>query len=286
MTMMSDYMENKIADAIRAQGLTLPTNWFMALGSAASDNSFTELTGTGYARVSYARSLANWSGTQGAGTTLASTGTSHTSSNNNAISWGNPGSAWGTANYVGFFDALSSGNCWMYVPISAIVITTGSPNPVQIAAGGLAMYLGSAYTSDYFANKLIDLIFRAQAYTFPATLYPALCTVAPTSGTAGTEVSGGSYARASIVAGLTTLSGTQSAGSTVASSGTGGRISNNATVSFPAPTADWGTVLAVKIMDAASSGNMLWFRAITSKTILNGSAAQQFAADALGITLK
>jgi len=109
MSQLSNYGENKIADFFRGQGITLPTAWHIALGSATSDSSFTEITGLGVTRASVTRSLANWAGTQGAGTTLASTGTSHTSSNNSAIDFGTPsGSA--TASHVGFYDNTSGGN--------------------------------------------------------------------------------------------------------------------------------------------------------------------------------
>ena len=37
-----------------------------------------------------------------------------------------------------------------------------------------------AAMSDYLENKLIDQIFRGQAYSFPSTLYIGLLTSAPT----------------------------------------------------------------------------------------------------------
>lgn len=289
MSQMTNFMENKVADYLRGQGLaSLPaTNWYLALGSAASDSSFTELSGTAYARQAVTRSLPKWAGTQGAGSVLASSGTSHATSNNDAISWGTPGSNWGTASYVGLFDASTSGNCWMWIPISAITITTGNPDPVQIAAGSLQMTLGlTGGMSDAFANSLIDLIFRAQAYSMPSPIYAALFTSTPSNAGGGTEVSGGSYARASLTPSTANLSGTQSAGSTAASSGTGGRISNNGALAFPAPTADWGTVVAVGFFDASTGGNLLFWHALTSPaSVVNGGPAPSFAADALGITL-
>lgn len=287
MSRMTDYMENKLADYLRGEGITLPTNWYFALGSAASDSSFTELSGTGYARVTLPRSLANFAGTQGAGSTLASSGTSHITSNNGAISWGTPGSNWGTASFVGLFDDPTAGNCWMIVPISAVTITTGNPDPVQVAAGALQLSLGlTGGCSDYLANKLVDLIFRAQSYSWPSSIWLALYTAAPTNAGGGTEVTGGSYARVELVPDLLTLSGTQAAASTVASSGTGGRISNNDALAFPAPTADWGTVVALGIRDASTSGNLLfWHLLTTSASVVDDGPAPSYAPDALGITL-
>jgi len=139
--------------------------------------------------------------------------------------------------------------------------------------------------SDYLENKLVDHIFRAQSFSAPATLYVALFTAAPSDSGGGTEVSGGSYARVSVTSSLANWAGTQSAGSTTASSGTGGATSNNGAITFPSPTANWGTVTHFGIFDAASSGNLLFHGSLTaSKTINNGDAAPSFQAAQLAIT--
>lgn len=140
--------------------------------------------------------------------------------------------------------------------------------------------------SDYVENKLTDLLLRGQAFTAPATVYVSLHTSATTDAGGGTEVSGGSYARVAITANLTNWSGTQSAGSTTASSGTGGASSNNGAITFPTPTANWGTVTHFGIWDASSGGNLLIHGALTaSKTINNGDPAPSFAAAALSVTI-
>ena len=146
--------------------------------------------------------------------------------------------------------------------------------------------------SDFAENKLIDWFFRAQAIgitgasaaagTGPSTLYVGLLTAAPSDSAAGTEVSGGSYARVAVTSSLANWAGTQSEGSTTASSGTGGTTSNNNAITFPAPTANWGVVTHFAVYDAASAGNLLFYAALTvSKTINNGDAAPSFAAAAL-----
>jgi len=287
MTQFTNYAENKLIDMIRGQGLTLPSSWFVALGSAASDSSFTELSGTGYAREAVARSLANFAGTQGAGTTLASTGSSHTSSNNVDLDWGTPGSNWGTASFLGFFDDLSAGNCWFWFPIDDIVITTGVPDPVVVPAGDLEFSLGvSGGMTDYLSNKLIDLLWRGQSYTWPSAVYVSRFTADPTNAGGGTEVAGGGYLRVTLLSATSTLSGTQSPGSTSASSGTGGRTSNNAALTWPAPTANQGTTLSLGVHDAPSAGNLLfWAPVAEPRTVNNGGPAPSVAADDLGITL-
>lgn len=139
--------------------------------------------------------------------------------------------------------------------------------------------------SDYLENKLVDLTLRGQAFTAPATLYFSLHTAAPTGDVPGTEVSGGSYARKAVTASLANFAGTQSAGSTTASSGTGGVTSNNGLIDFPAPTGNWGIVTHWAVWDASTAGNCLFQGALTtSKTINNGDAAPSFAAGALVLT--
>lgn len=134
-----------------------------------------------------------------------------------------------------------------------------------------------AAMTNYLENKLIDQIFRAQAYSFPSTLYFALFTANPTDSGGGTEVSGGSYARVSRACSLANFAGTQSAGSTTASSGSSGSTSNNTAITFPAPTANWGVITGVGVFDLASGGNMLFYGALgTQKTVNSGDAAPSF----------
>lgn len=140
--------------------------------------------------------------------------------------------------------------------------------------------------SDYLENKLVDAFLRGQAYTMPVTVYFALATATGSDVACGTEVTGGSYARVAVTSSLANWAGTQSAGSTTASSGTSGTTSNNAVVTFPAPTANWGSVTEYCVFDAASAGNLLWRTALTvPKTINNGDAAPSFAAGAATLQL-
>lgn len=127
--------------------------------------------------------------------------------------------------------------------------------------------------SDYFENKLVDWLFRAQAYSPPATLYVALLTAAPSDTGGGTEVTGGNYARVGVTGSLANWAGTQSAGSTTASSGTGGVTSNNNVITFPTPNANWGTVTHFGIYDASTSGNLLlWGPLSSAKAVFSGDA--------------
>lgn len=127
--------------------------------------------------------------------------------------------------------------------------------------------------TNFAENKLVDALVRGQALGAPATWHIALDTASCTEAGGGTEVSGGSYARASVAASLSNWSGTQGSGTTVASSGATGTTSNNVVVSFPTPTASWGTVVSIRWMDAASGGNAWVCTPLqVSKTINQGDS--------------
>jgi hypothetical protein len=121
----------------------------------------------------------------------------------------------------------------------------------------------SAFTN-YLENKIIDHLFQNTAYTGPATLYIALFT-AVTDGEAGTvtEVSGGSYARATVTA---------SVGNWADATGNNGTTTNVAVVAFPSATADWGTITHFGVYDASSAGNLLIYSPLAaSRTITTGT---------------
>lgn len=109
--------------------------------------------------------------------------------------------------------------------------------------------------TDYAENKLADALLRGQTLGAPATWHIGVTTDTCSDSSAGTEPSGGSYARVAVTAGLSQWSGTQSAGSTTASSGTGGTVSNNSAITFPTSSAAWGNLQAVRWYDASSAGN-------------------------------
>jgi len=138
--------------------------------------------------------------------------------------------------------------------------------------------------SDYLENKLVDQLFRGQTAPTTTTLYVALLTAAPSDSGGGTEVTGGSYARVAVTSSLANWAGTQAAASTVASSGTGGQTSNNAAITFPTPTATWGTVTHFGIYDASSGGNLLFWGALTISKTINQSDTVTFPAASLSIT--
>jgi len=130
--------------------------------------------------------------------------------------------------------------------------------------------------SDYLEVELRKHLFRTGSFTKPSELWIALFTVAPSDSGGGTEVSGGSYARVQRNPGDANWT---------APDGTSGVTRNAAAITFPTPTANWGTVVAFGIFDANTAGNLLAWGAISpARTINNGDQAPEFAPDALQMT--
>ena len=123
MSAMSDYLENEILDHILGTGAyTMPTTVYVGLstGSFNDDNSGTELTGNGYARVSISFGAA----------------ASGTASNDAAVEFSAATGSWGTVSHFGLFDASTSGNLLIHGALTASkVIDTG--DILKIAVGDM-----------------------------------------------------------------------------------------------------------------------------------------------------
>jgi len=151
----------------------------------------------------------------------------------------------------------------------------------------MAFSASAVSLNDYSENKIADHVFRGTALseTVPASYYVALFTTSCTDAAVGTEVTGGSYARVAIARSQAAWNGTHG-NATGASSGTGGTISNAGTLTFPVPTANWGSVTAFGVLDASTAGNPIVCTDLTTpKTINNGDAAPAFAIGALTIQI-
>lgn len=127
--------------------------------------------------------------------------------------------------------------------------------------------------ADYLENELLDHVFGGADYSRPATLYFAAFTTAPTDAGGGTEVSGGNYARQAVTNNSTNFPAASS-----------GSKTNANDIEFAEATGSWGTVVAVGIFDAASSGNLLAWDDFTGVAISSGDTLRIKAGD-LTITL-
>tara|TARA_S200000501_G_scaffold323622_1_gene320376 strand:- start:111 stop:500 length:390 start_codon:yes stop_codon:yes gene_type:complete len=124
--------------------------------------------------------------------------------------------------------------------------------------------------SDFLETKVLQHVFGASAYSAPSTLYISLYTAAPTDSGGGTEVStsGTAYAR-------------QSGAFTV----TGNTASNTANIEYATATANYGTVVAMGIHDAATGGNLLAYGSLTTSKSVSSGDVFRFNASAIDITL-
>tara|TARA_Y100001963_G_C6462919_1_gene301003 strand:+ start:178 stop:558 length:381 start_codon:yes stop_codon:yes gene_type:complete len=122
--------------------------------------------------------------------------------------------------------------------------------------------------SDTFETHVLNYLFTATSVTRPTAWYLGLYTSAPTDSASGTELSGSGYAR-----------------QTVAFTVSGNLATNTSAVEFPTATGSWGTIVAVAVLDASSSGNILAYASLSAnKTIATGDVLRIPAGD-LDITL-
>ena len=110
--------------------------------------------------------------------------------------------------------------------------------------------------TNYLENALLNATVRNTTYTSPATVYLALYSVAPTASTAGTELSGSGYSRQAITF----------------NAPSGGAVTSNVTVTFGPATANWSTINATAVVDASTSGNIMYFTPTAGQNILSGSS--------------
>lgn len=112
------------------------------------------------------------------------------------------------------------------------------------------------------ANKLANATVANVSYSTPSTVYTALYSVAPTVSTSGTELTGNGYARQATTFGTPT----------------DGTISSTGNVSFTA-TGNWSPTVAVAIVDASTSGNIMYFQTIATRVVNSGDTLTFAAGD-------
>jgi len=124
--------------------------------------------------------------------------------------------------------------------------------------------------SNTFETHVLTYVFTATSVTRPTAWYLALFTSNPTDAGSGTEVS---------------TSGTAYARQTAAFTVSGDTASNSAAIEFPTATASFGTVSHVAVFDAATSGNLIAYAALTSSKAIDTGDVFRVPAGDLDITL-
>lgn len=114
------------------------------------------------------------------------------------------------------------------------------------------------------ANRLLDASFGTTAYTAPTTpMKLALDTANGTATAAGTEVTGGSYARQTITM----------------SSASAGANANSATINFTSMPA--ATVTGVEVYDSNGTPRRAWWGALTASKTTGAGDTLSFAASSI-----
>ena len=120
---------------------------------------------------------------------------------------------------------------------------------------------------DTIENQLLDALVGTSSYSVTTPIKLALMTANGSDSAAGTEVTGGSYARQTIAF----------------DAASGGSIDNNAAISFTDMPAC--TVVGIEIYDSAGSAKRLAYGALTaSRTVTSGDTVQ-FASGAITLSL-
>lgn len=126
--------------------------------------------------------------------------------------------------------------------------------------------------SNYVKTNTLDAWLNGQAFTIPSNLYVALYINNPNADNSGTEVSGGSYARALLSVADATISGDN------------GVCTNDSVVQFNEATASWGTPTYFGVLDASTGGNLLFYGSLPTTFAVTTGMAPKFNIGELQIT--
>lgn len=124
--------------------------------------------------------------------------------------------------------------------------------------------------SNYLENKLLDHALGTTAYTQPTTQYLALHTANPDEAGTGAELSATGYSRSAIdfnSASSGTATGPTSAIEYTNSGGT-----------------SWTEVTHFGVWDASTSGNLLYYGALTTAKTIAAGDTLRFTADSISIS--
>lgn len=252
MSSATEFTQKKLID--KTLGLAdwaMPTAYLALLtanpgetGSLAS-----EIVGNNYARVEITSKMA---------ATVLGTGWS---TNTSPIGFPIPSAEWGMIAYWAVCDAASGGNVLFHGALATAMLVSGADFPPNFIEGTFSIQApfgsGVSDVTAYLAKKWLDHALGKAAFTMPVTVYLGAFTTDPGSaGTQSGEVAGGNYARQAI---------TSKMAAAVLETGI---AVNNDVIATADPTAAWGTVSHFGLLDALTSGNMLFRRARESGLVI------------------
>ncbi len=258
MASISDYLELELLDHTLGNGAYVQPTIYVALSTAdpTEDGSgLAEPTYTAYARVAHA---------------VWATAAARATSNTGSITFAQKDDGISeTISHYAIYDAITAGNMLAHGDFTtAKAIVVG--NTPQIATGGLDVDWITGGISTYLSNALLDHVFENTAYTVPTNLYVGLSTADPTDDGSGITEPAANYARVNHNAWDTALLGASE---------------NTGVVTFPTPSATWGTVTHHFLHDATGAGNMLFYGSLTQSQTPDNGDTVEYADGALDITM-
>lgn len=204
-----------------------------------------------------------------------------------AVTFDQATGTWGTISHWALVTSATynTGDMYAYgsftTPFTPVTGNTPTIPSAELEVEITTTASGAGFT-DYLVHNWLNRMFRNQAFPKPATYVGlALSIIQDTHVAIGqiTEVTGGSYARV-----LVNPNGGASPTWTVATTGT---LDNVQPITFPTPSASWGQILSMFLIDSVSgAGNILGYDNpnITDQTPIAGDTVQ-FAIGALDLTI-
>ena len=243
---MTNTLETAVINHILRQSPYTPaTTTYAGIISTLSDDgtTFTEFTAADYAR-------------QPISSIEFDAASSGATSNNVDIAWPAAAVDWGSARYIGIFDAASAGGLlwWGELPVSKFVARSAI---FTIEAGELALSCTGAYSLDS-RNGVLNLTLRNDTPTFPssAQIWVGVGSTPGSQNASLTEpVSGYSRVLATtispIAAGAVTITAPE--------------------ITFAADGGDWGLMTHVGLFDLSTAGTLLFALQLSpSRAIYDG----------------
>lgn len=126
--------------------------------------------------------------------------------------------------------------------------------------------------SNYLEAKLLDHALGTTSYTQPTAQHLALHTANPDEDGSGAELTGTGYARAAVDFNATSV-------------GTGTATGPTSAIEFTnSGGSPWPQVTHFGVWDASSSGNLLYYGALTTAKTIAAGDTLRFTADSISIT--
>lgn len=251
---LADYSAHKLFDlTLSGTAFSSPATGYLSLHTATLNSAGvgTEASGGSYARKSVTLNTTNFPSASASAIALAVRQTFAAASG-----------SWGTVSDMGLWDASSAGNLLLLDVLATSQAIASSDAPYFEAATGLLVSLGGDISA-YLANKWLDHLLNATAYSAPSSVYLGLFV-------SGVEVSGNAYARKAVTCNTTNFPAAS------------GRAKSLAVAQqFADPSGSWGTVDEVRIFDAVSAGNTLFSKALTTPRAVGLNNPANFAAGSL-----